>query len=221
MCILNSNYLAEYKNAYKRELSQTWLKKIQSKKILIDNIKIIKLNSIKEKLETASFKIGFIGDYVGNVGRIIKVKNENYFVYNADLILKEDWDEIRKDEIILFKIASFFQNIDSKIIMYYISEKFEIKSIEISYIDSLVENLKRGYTFYNESDIGLLDKINNSKIIIIKRLSNLYFALLLKAKYKWGITNLNKIYLLNFFDPYLIEEMIDVSNLIEDLKAIG
>lgn len=221
MCILISTYLKEYKNAYKRELSQNWLKNIQLKKILINDIKIVKLNSIKEKLEITPFKVGFLGDYVGNVGRTIIHKNEKYFIYTSDLILKEDWDEIKKDECLLFEVASFFQNTKSKTNMYYISDNLEIKSLDISYIDSLIENLKRGYTFYSESNIELLYKINNSKKIMLNKLNTLYFALILKAKYKWGITDTTRLYLLKIFDPYLIEEIIDILNSIKKIKSIS
>lgn len=221
MCILISNYLKEYENAYKRELSQNWLEKIQKNKFLIDDIRIIKINSLKENLEITSFKIGFLGEYVGNVGRIIRFKDESYFISTSDLILKKDWDKIKQDETILFKIASFFKQINSKTNMLYISNVFEINSIEISYIDSLIENLKRGYNFYSESNNELLEKINNSKRIILKKLKNLYFASLLKVKYKWGITDITNLYVLEYFDPYLIEEILDISKAIATVKAIS
>lgn len=221
MCILISNYLKEYENAYKRELSQNWLNKIQNDKFLIDDIKIAKINSLKENLEITSFKVAFLGDYVGNVGRIIKFKNEIYFVYTSDLILKDDWNKIKQDEITLFKVASFFKNINSKKTMFFVSNVFEIKKVDISYIDSLIENIKRGYNFYSESTTELLDKINNSKRIILKNLNNLYFALLLKARYKWGIPDITRLYVLKYFDPYLIEEIIDILNAIEILKSIS
>lgn len=221
MCILISNYLKKYENAYKRELSQNWLNKIQNDKFLIDDIKIAKINSLKENLEITSFKVGFLGDYVGNVGRIIRFKNEPYFVYTSDLILKDDWNKIKQDEITLFKVASFFKNINSKTTMFFISNVFEIKKIDISYIDSLIENIKRGYNFYSESTTELLDKINNSKRIILKNLNNLYFALLLKARCKWGIPDITRLYVLKYFDPYLIEEIIDILNAIETLKSIS
>lgn len=221
MCILFSDYLKEYKDAYERELSQNWLNKLQIDKISIDNIKIVNLKYLKENIEITSLKVGFMGDSIGNIGRVLRIKNENYFVYTLDLVSKGSWDKIKQDESILFKVASFFQNLKSKTTMFFISNIFEISNIEISYIDSLMENLKRGYTFYSESTTELLDKINNSKKIVLKNLNTSYFALLLKARYKWGVPDISRLYVLKYFDPYLMGEIMNISNTIAQIKSIS